>query len=70
MQEDTFKSYDVHLFFFFQMGKNKLWQQLYHVRECVMSLLGKGIVRGIISLGGWHWPWPSGMVTKDFLFGI
>lgn len=26
---------------FSEMWKNKLWQQLYHVSECVMSLLGK-----------------------------
>lgn len=31
---------------------------------------GQGIVKGIIPLGGWHWPWPSRVATKDFLFDI
>lgn len=31
---------------------------------------GQGIVKGIILLGGWHWPWPSRVATKDFLFNI
>lgn len=31
---------------------------------------GQGIVKGIIPRGGWHWPWPSRVATKDFLFDV
>lgn len=27
-------------------------------------------MKGIIPLGGWHWPWPSRLATKDFLFDM
>lgn len=68
MQEETFRSYDAHLSFS-EMEKQAVAAAVPCEWVC-HEPAGQGIVRGIISLGGWHWPWPSGMVTKDFLFSI
>lgn len=68
MQEETFKSSNVHLFFW-DVEKQAVAAAVPCEWVC-HEPAGQGIVRGIISLGGWHWPWPSGMVTKDFLFSI